>query len=47
MKIYIFITALLILSKCAFSKNLFETTFYNIEFTSKNIEDDKIEEIKK
>lgn len=47
MKIYIFITALLILSKCAFSKNLFETTFYNIEFTSKNIEDDKVEEIKK
>ena len=47
MKIYIFITALLILSKCAFSNNLFETTFYNIEFTSKNIEDDKVEEIKK
>ena len=47
MKILILFIFLVLLSKHTFSKNIFDTSFYNIEFTSKNIEDDKIQEIKK
>ena len=45
MKIFILIIILILFNKYAYSNNLFDTTFYDIEFTSKNIEDDKIQAI--
>ena len=47
MKILILIIILICFNKFLFANNLFYTTFYNIEFTSKNIDDDKIKEINK
>ncbi len=47
MKILITVVVLLSISKYANAKNLFTTSFYNIEFSSKNIDDDKIKEINK
>ena len=45
MKIFILIFFLVLFNKNAFSNNIFDTLFYNIEFISENIEDDKLEEI--
>ena len=45
MKIFILIIILILFNKYAYSNNLFDTTFYDVEFTSKNIEDDKIQAI--
>ena len=45
--IFIFISILVLFNKNVYSSNLFDTTFYKIEFTSKKIEDDKIKEINK
>jgi len=47
MKIFILIFLLIFFNKNAYSNNIFNTSFYNIEFTSENIEDDKIQEINK
>ena len=47
MKIFILIFFLILLNKYAYSNNLFDTLFYDIEFTSENIEDDKIQAINK
>ncbi len=47
MKKIILIIILLIIQKNVYSENLFDTSFFNIEFTSSNIENDKIEVIKK
>ena len=47
MKIFILIFLLIFFNKNAYSNNLFNTSFYNIEFTSENIEDDKIQAINK
>tara|TARA_Y200000002_G_scaffold383212_1_gene404069 strand:- start:437 stop:1462 length:1026 start_codon:yes stop_codon:yes gene_type:complete len=47
MKNFILVIILIFSSKCIYSKNLFETQFYTIDFTSNNIENDKINEIKK
>ncbi len=45
---YFFLTLFVIfINSYLYANNLFETPFYNIEFTSKNIEEDKISEIKK
>ena len=45
MKIFILIFLLILFNKYAYSNNLFDTIFYDLEFTSKNIEDDKIQAI--
>ena len=45
MKIFILIFFLILFTKYAYSNNLFDTLFYDIEFTSENIEDDKIQAI--
>ena len=42
MKNFILIIILISLNKFGFSDNLFETTYYNVEFISQNIENDKI-----
>ena len=43
-----FLTIILILiNKNIYSNDIFDTSFYNIEFNSKNIEDDKLKEINK
>ena len=47
MKIFILIIILILFNKYAYSNNLFETSYYNIDFVSKDIENDKIEQIKK
>ena len=47
MKNFILVIFLIFSSKCIYSNNLFETQFYTIDFTSNNIENDKINEIKK
>ena len=47
MKIFILIFLLIFFNKNAYSNNIFNTSFYNIEFTSENIEDDKIKAINK
>jgi len=47
MKIFIIIFFLILVNKIAYPNNIFDTLFYNTEFTSKNIEDDKIKEINK
>jgi len=47
MKIFILIFLLTLFNKYAYSKNLFDTLFYDIEFTSENIEEDKIQAINK
>ena len=47
MKNFILVIVLIFSSKCIYSNNLFETQFYTIDFTSNNIENDKINEIKK
>ena len=47
MKKLILIIILIFLHKSVYSNDLFETQIYNIEFTSNNIDDDKIREIKK
>ena len=47
MKIFILIFLLILFNKYAYSNNLFDTLFYDIEFTSENIEDDKIQSINK
>ncbi len=47
MKKIIIVIILLFIQKNAYSENLFNTSFFNIEFTSSNIENDKIEIIKK
>ncbi len=47
MKFFILIFILILFNKNAYSNNLFDTTFYKIEFTSEKIEDDKIQEINK
>jgi len=46
MKKIIFVIILLFIQKNVYSENLFDTSFFNIEFTSSNIENDKIEVIK-
>ena len=45
MKIFILIFLFILFSKNVYSNNIFDTLFYNIEFISENIEDDKLEEI--
>jgi len=47
MKIFILIFLLILFNKNAYSNNIFNTLFYNVEFTSENIDDDKILAIKK
>lgn len=47
MKKIIFVIILLFVQKNVYSENLFDTSLFNIEFTSTNIENDKIELIKK
>ena len=47
MKIFILIFILILFNKYAYSSNLFDTLYYNIEFTSESIEDDKIQAINK
>ena len=47
MKIFILIFLFILFSKNVYSNNIFNTFFHNIEFTSENIEDDKIQAIKK
>ena len=47
MKIFILIFLFILFCKNIYSNNIFNTSFYNIEFLSENIEDDKIQEIKK
>ena len=47
MKIFILIFFLFLFSKNVYSNNIFTTLFYNIEFSSENIEDDKIQAINK
>ena len=47
MKIFLLIFILILFNKYAYSNNLFDTLFYDIEFTSENIEDDKIQSINK
>jgi len=42
MKNFILIIILISFNKFCFSDNLFETTYYNVEFISQNIENDKI-----
>ena len=45
MRIFILIFLLILFNKNVYSNNIFSTLFYNIEFTSENIEDDKIQAI--
>ena len=45
MKIFILIFLIILINKYAHSNNLFDTKFHNIEFSSKNIESDKIQAI--
>ncbi len=45
MKFFILIFLIIFINKYAYSNNLFDTKFYNIEFSSKNIENDKIQAI--
>ena len=45
MKFFILIFLIILINKYAYSNNLFDTKFYNIEFSSKNIENDKIQAI--
>ncbi len=47
MKIFILILILIFFNKSLYSNNLFETSFYDVEFISNNIEDDKIKQINK
>ena len=47
MKKIILLLLLFLLCNKVYSNNLFESLFYEIEFTSNNIEDEKIKEIKK
>ena len=47
MKIFILILLLILFNKNVYSNNIFSTLFYNVEFTSENIEDDKIQAINK
>ena len=47
MKIFILIIVLIFFNKNLYSNNLFETSFYEVEFISKNIEDDKLKQINK
>ena len=42
MKIFILTILFILFSRNIYSNNIFDTPFYNIEFTSTNIEDDKI-----
>ncbi len=46
MKILLLIIFIIFINKDLYSKNLFETPFYNVEFKSSNIENDKISKIK-
>lgn len=46
MKILLLIIIIIFINKDLYSKNLFETPIYNVEFKSNNIEDDKILKIK-
>ena len=45
MKFFILIFLIISINKYAYSNNLFNTKFYDIEFSSKNIENDKIQAI--
>ncbi len=47
MKFLFLIIIFLFLNKYSFSNELFQTSFYDVEFISNNIEDDKIDEINK
>ena len=47
MKFFILIFLLILFNKYAYSNNLFDTLFYDIEFLSENIENDKIKAINK
>ena len=47
MKIFILIFLFILFSKNVYSNNIFNTLFYNIEFSSENIDDDKIQAINK
>ena len=47
MKILILTIFIILLNKYCLAENLFQTSFYNIEFISKNIDDDKIKKINK
>ena len=42
MKILILTIFIIFFNKYCLAENLFQTTFYNVEFISKNIDDDKI-----
>ena len=45
MKYFLMILILISFNKTSYAINLFETTFYDIEFISDNIEQDKIYKI--
>ncbi len=47
MKIFFLILFLFLFNHQVYANNLFETIFYKIEFSSDNIQDDKINEINK
>ena len=47
MKVFILIIIIIFFNQNLYSKNLFETSFYEVEFISNNIEDDKIKQINK
>ncbi len=47
MKFFILISLLIFINKNVYSNNIFDTSIYNIEFTSEKIEDDKILELNK
>ena len=47
MKIFILTLFLILFNKYAYPNNLFDTLFYNIEFTSENIEEDKLQQVNK
>ena len=47
MKYFVLIILILLLNKNVYSSDLFETSFFDVEFTSKNIQEDKKKEIKK
>ena len=47
MKIFFLILFLFLFNQQAYANNLFETIFYKIEFSSENIQDDKVIEINK
>ena len=47
MKYFFLFVYLIIFNNYVYARDLFQTSFYNVEFISKNIDNDKINEIKK